>query len=225
MKTRPILFSAPMVRALLDCSKTQTRRPVKPAPEMVAERRIEPWTGDPSALLQLLQASKRPCPYGGPGNRMWVRETFLAYGRWETRFSAKKARDEWHFVDMATECDRAYQFAADNPDLVLAAGRGGALPGWYKRPAIFMPRAASRILLEIVSVRVERLNDCSEADALAEGVKGEPCDHIRLSCEEIGCCGPTAKGMYAALWNQINGASAWAANPWVWVIEFKRVTP
>ena len=97
--------------------------------------------------------------------------------------------------------------------------------GYRWTPSIHMPRWASRILLEVVSVRVERLHDCSEADALAEGVKGEPCDHIRLSCDEIGCCGPTAKGMYAALWDQINGAGAWAANPWVWVIEFKRVTP
>ena len=235
MKERPILFSAPMVRALLDGSKTQTRRAMKPQPEPVPHRPGDyQWPCNAFQSMVSVSDTRAPgahgmagdaCPHGAHRDQIWVRETFFAYGRWETRFSAKKARDEWHFVDMATECDRAYQFAADNPDLVLAAGRGGALPGWYKRPAIFMPRAASRILLEIVSVRVERLNDCSEADALAEGVKGEPCDHIRLSCEEIDCCGPTAKGMYAALWDQINGAGAWAANPWVWAIEFKRVTP
>ncbi len=167
-----MLFNAPMARALLDGSKTQTRRPVKPAPEMVTNQRIEPWTGDPAALLQLLQESKRSCPYGKPGDHIWVRETFFAYGRWVTRYSHKKGRDEWHFIDMTAECHRAYQYDDDSPDLPLAAGRGGALPGWYKRPAIFMPRAASRILLEIVSVRVERLNACGEEDARAEGTPG-----------------------------------------------------
>jgi len=238
MKEHPILFSGPMIHALLDGSKTQTRRVVK-LRELAGDYfeggaagvefdgfRI-PRDGGPAPAQFSAEAvggsafisEELYFPYGQP------RETFYAYGRWETRFSAKKKRDEWHFIDMTAECDRRYQYAADNPDVPLAAGRGGALPGWHKRPAIFMPRAASRILLEIVSVRVERLNDCSEADALAEGVKAEPCDHVRLSCEEIGCCGPTAKGMYAALWDHINGAGAWAANPWVWAIEFKRVAP
>lgn len=243
MKKRPILFSAPMVRALLDDSKTQTRRPVKPAPEMVAEHRIEPWAGDPAALLQLLQASKRLCPYGKPGDRLWVRETFLAYGRWETRFSAKKKRDEWHFTDMTLECDRRYQYAADNPDVPLVKGRAaaGTLPGWHTRPAIFTPRHASRILLEIVSVRVERLNDCSEADARAEGVapnwigpldkgpngrggEGWPGDdYLHYTNGTDGEPAYSAHESFASLWESINGAGSWDANPWVWVVAFKRV--
>lgn len=169
------------------------------------------------------------CPHGAHGDRLRVRETFFAYGRWETRFSTKKARDEWHFVDMTTECDRTYQFAADSPDLVLAAGRGGALPGWHKRPAIFMPRAASRILLEIVSVRVERLNDCSEADAIAEGVHKFTDSFMRGLPGWEGYPGafarPDAYTAYYDLWEKINGAGSWDANPWVWAIEFKRVTP
>lgn len=154
-----------------------------------------------------------------------MRETFLAYGRRETRYSAKKARDEWH-LDMTVECDRRYQYAADNPDVPLTKGRGGALPGWYTRPAMFMPRAASRTLLEIVSVRVERLNDCSEADALAEGVIVDLAGGHFVdapAARHVSAVGGPAVDAYRSLWQQINGAGSWAANPWVRVIEFKRV--
>lgn len=87
-----------------------------------------------------------------------------------------------------------------------------------------MPRWASRITLEITDVRVERLSSISEEDALAEGVCADPCDHVRQSCEEIGCCGPTTRGAYRALWESINGKGSWDANPWVWAISF-RVLP
>ncbi|NHQ93358.1 hypothetical protein [Janthinobacterium lividum] len=220
-KVRPILFSAPMVRAVLDGSKTQTRRVMKPQPEP-APHRPGDYQWPCNAFQSMVSVSDTrasgahgmagdACPHGAHRDQLRVRETFFAYGRWETRFSTKKARDEWHFVDMTTECDRAYQFAADNPDLPLATGRRSALPGWHKRPAIFMPRAASRILLEIASVRVERLNDCSVEDALAEGISHRTMNDPRVE--------------YQRLWDDINGAGAWAANPWVWAIEFRRVTP
>jgi hypothetical protein len=217
MTDRPILFSDPMVRALLDGSKTQTRRIVKP------------WSSKPSnaavpadvAYLPDFTCYRSTCPYGQPGDRLWVRETFFAYGRWETRYSEKKGRDEWHFVDMTLECDRAYQYAADNPDVPLAKGRG-PLPGWHKRPAIFMPRAASRAAPEIVSVRVERLSDCSNGDAIAEGVallNGRFTFNGGMHESRV------AIDAYRTLWESINGAGSWDANPWVWVIEFKRVMP
>ncbi|WP_300750264.1 hypothetical protein [Janthinobacterium sp.] len=227
MKETGMLFKAPLVRALLDGSKTQTRRPIKPAPEMVADKRIEPWAGDPAALLRLLEASKRPCPYGQPGDRIWVRETFFAYGRWETRFSTKKGRDEWHFVDMTTESDRAYQFDADKPDIPLAAARG-MTPGWYKRPAIFMPRHVCRILLEITSVRVERLQDISDADILAEGIDTEALEESQERYDVIAkdgnCSGrATERTYWRDLWESTGGD--WNANPWLWAITFKRVKP
>ncbi|MGV8691413.1 hypothetical protein ACV35Z_35855, partial [Pseudomonas aeruginosa] len=81
------------------------------------------------------------------------------------------------------------------------------------------------ILLEITAVRVERLQDISEEQALAEGVRGEPCDHTRQACADIGCWGDTAKGAFGFLWESLNGEGSWAENPWVWVVEFKRVTP
>lgn len=246
----PILFSAAMIRALLDGTKSQTRRLVKPDPGPYWNPAIglfNPVVIDnggyeaagPEIYGASDEAAGRKFPYGGPSHRIWVRETFYAYGRWETRFSAKKARDEWHFIDMTLACDRAYQYAADNPDVPLAKGRGGALPAWYKRPAIFMPRAVCRILLDITGVRVERLNDCSESDALVEGistVRNTQWDAARFPewrREFDGACergdklpiGPMPSETYAALWESINGAGSWATNPWVWVVEFKRVMP
>jgi hypothetical protein len=175
MNELQILMNGAMVRSVLNCTKSQTRRIVKPqpaddiAPATFPNRDSQGWR---SSLRHAHgNSTAHFCPFGQPGDRLWVRETFYAYGRWETRYSAKKKRDEWHFVDMTIECDRRYQYAADNPDMPLATGRGGAVPRWYTRPAIFMPRAACRILLEITAVRVERLQDISEADAAAEGIE------------------------------------------------------
>ncbi|MBA4707553.1 hypothetical protein [Aquitalea aquatica] len=212
MKERPILFSAPMVRAILSGLKTQTRRLMKNPP---TPSEHFPWLGVkslrgpghfvyPNALRQILAE----CPYGEPGDQIWVRET-------------------WDFLPSGTsEC--MIRYFADNA-MEQRTTPSNFNPFIYgnekKRPSIHMPRWASRILLEIVSVRVERLQDISEADSLAEGVLPEPCDHSRRSCEEIGCYGDTAKAAYRGLWEQINGPSSWHSNPWVWVVEFKRIEP
>ena len=231
MKERPILFSAPMVRALLDGSKMQTRRIVKPQPRILAGELLC-WKDDALTTEQMAER----CPYGQLGDRLFVRETFFAYGRWITQFNAKKGREEWHFIDMTKECDRAYQYASDNPDIPLATGRG-PLPGWYRRPAIFMPRIACRISLEIVSVRVERLQELSEADAYDEGITCENVivgayysnGHIEEWADRFFFDGCDDEGFeyavdaYAALWESINGAGSWDANPFVWVMSFKRV--
>ncbi len=227
-KVSPILFSAPMVRALLDGNKTQTRRLIKPQPQMVADKRIEPWQGTPAVILSLLADSGRKCPYGQPGDHIWVRETFFGYGRWVTRYSQKKGRDEWHFIDMTIECDRTYPYDADSPEVPLAARRGRALPGWYMRPSIFMPRAACRILLEIISVRVERLQDISDADIVAEGIEmkalAESQDRYDIACKGSGASGrATERTAWRDLWESTGGD--WDANPWCWAIAFKRVAP
>lgn len=215
MKEHPILMNSAMVRATLAGSKTQTRRIINPQPQMVTEKRIEPWQGDPAALRSLLAESGRKCPYGQHGEQIWVRETF--------------AIDDDGYVESAV-------YRADGMALpVLPATRK---PNKW-RPSIHMPRWASRILLEIVSVRVERLNDCSEADALAEGISTvrthewdaahfpEWRRYFDEACArgEKPPVGPMPSQAYAALWEEINGAGSWAANPWVWVIEFKRVAP
>lgn len=238
MKERPILMNGAMVRALLDGSKTQTRRIMKPQPEPTPHRSGDyQWPCNAFQSMVSVSDTRTPgahgmagdaCPHGGHGDGLRVRETFFAYGRWVTRYSQKKGRDEWHFIDLTAECGRTYQYDADSPDVPLAAGRGGALPGWYKRPAIFMPRAASRILLAIVSVRVERLQDISDADIVAEGIDmdalAEAQDRYDIVCKGSGASGrATERTAWRDLWESTGGE--WDANPWCWAITFKRVTP
>lgn len=226
MKERPILFSAPMVRAILDSSKTQTRRVVKPAPEMVADKRIEPWSGNPADLLNLLLASKRGCPYGKPGDRLWVKET------WKPKISHSCGTDgcdcETVYVDYPAGGDGRY-FNGEIPAawcMPQAAVRGNSVP------SIHMPRWASRILLEVVSVRVERLHELNEQDAIAEGIEQIPCEVPNTKLwrnyrPENGwtprVCIP--QNSFRSLWESINGVESWLANPWVWVVEFMRVPP
>ncbi|MGJ7917621.1 hypothetical protein ACI48D_19355 [Massilia sp. LXY-6] len=184
---RSILFSGPMVRALLAGTKTQTRRAQHRAPGSARKR------------------------FGQPGDRLWVRETFFAFGRWETRFNAGKGREERYFVDMTRESGLAWRYEADEGAGADPHARreAGAAPAWHKRPALFMPRAASRIVLEIVGVRVERLQEISPGDALAEGiVPGTLDDPVQA---------------YRGVWERINGDGSWEANPLVWVVEFRQV--
>lgn len=212
MKSRPILFSAPMVRALLAGTKTQTRRIVKPQPmpdvEFVREHEPDVYGhGAFCAFRQdgrvLMHQRMAPCPYGQPGDRLWVRETFRLCGEAD----ATPPRDT----------DAAYRiwYEADAPHQ----------PGFGKlRPGMFMPRWASRLTLEITGVRVERLQDISEADAKAEGMTPmwEPGCSGRLMDAIGGFSFCPAASAYANLWQSINGPSSWDANPFVWVVEFKR---
>lgn len=254
-KERPVRFSGAMVRAILDGRKTQTRRVLKRQPYISVSNPphfsdveagdvfvcpdFAPTTSVRGSVLAECerpgvyhcmgqkQFAEKHSPYGVPGDRLWVRETFFAFGRWETRFSAKKGRDEWHFVDITTDSGREYQYP-DSFAPVASLPREDVTPSWWKRPAIFMPRAASRILLEIVSVRVERLNDCSEADAVAEGLHVLPASgrYVASPGEQYaGLADSDPRAVYADLWDRINGAGAWEANPWVWVVEFRRAAP
>jgi hypothetical protein len=233
-----VLFSAPMVRAVLDGSKTQTRRNMKPQPEPNPQRPGDyHWPCNAFQSMVSVSDTRAPgahgmagdaCPHGGHGDRLWVRETFFAYGRWVTRYSKKKHRDEWHFIDMTVECDHAYLYDAESPDVPLTTRRGGALPDWYKRPSIFMPRAASRILLEIVSVRVERLQDISDADIEAEGIDmdalAEAQDRYDTIAKDGNASGrATLRTAWREVWESTGGD--WEANPWCWAITFTRVTP
>lgn len=205
-KERPILFSAPMVRALLDGTKTQTRRLCKPQPDIAAESgaRVGVFTPDDQRLGRLGKALL--CPYGQPGDKLWAREAWRTASAWD----CTPPRDLPGRVDLHYE-------ANGRPNAHFCFGK--------LRPGMFMPRAASRITLEVTGVRVERLQDISEADALAEGVtpKWEPGCSGRLM-EALGGFGfRPAASAYADLWEQINGPGAWDLNPWVWVVEFRRL--
>lgn len=188
MKERPILFSGAMVRALFAGTKTQTRRVVKPQPSTVRDG--EPvWPADKRTLRMRFEA----CPYGEPGDRLWVRET------WRVRVPDQDGRVLDYRADHTSEdpCDEPWS------------------------PSIFMPRSASRITLEITDVRIERLQDITSADAIAEGIEtaGEEWRHY---LDPKGDC-LTPRNSYRTLWMSINGPGSWADNPWVWCLTFRRV--
>ena len=211
MKERPILFSAPMVRAILDGRKSMTRRVVDrdlwdalddgvPSDQQRIETDDTPMGGVPAT---------RFCKYGQPGDRLWVQETWASFGTSDSITPP-----------VPRECQIRYH--ADNkcewrpvPD-----GAKGVYPdaSFRLHPSIHMPRWASRITLRITDIRGERLQDISEDDARAEGVF-EP-------SEPVETYGPRAgRVAFKMLWNHINGPGAWDENPWVWVISFERVKP
>ena len=195
MKERPILFNAPMVRALLAGTKTQTRRIVK-------ARDLE-WMDVHQGLREPDNAER--CPYGQPGgDRLYVRETWAAPHAYD------------HLSPRLIPQDARIHYAATED-------RGGLL--W--RPSIHMPRWASRITLEVTGVRVERLQDISEKDAIAEGIErtedffGCPCwrDYSEPEGPDASVCPDDPIGSFQTLWESTGGD--WDANPWVWAIDFK----
>lgn len=211
MKERPILFSAPMVRAILAGTKTQTRRVVKPQPHDPAEGTYAApsmihGTGSYTQDHMLADGfDGGTCPYGQPGDRLWVREAW----RTEASYDAIKPS----LLPVGLRDTLAVPFWYDADLCGNTSGIPGLQPGKY-RPGMFMPREASRITLEIVGVRVELLQDISDADATAEGTPHSL--HLQG--------GRFANENFAHLWECINGDGSWDANPWVWVVEFKRVT-
>lgn len=228
-KERPILFSGAMVRAVIEGRKTQTRRVVTPQPAPNAPHDGgTSWVYRPNEGLHvpcgtvghLTVAEKMGlrCPYGQPGDRLWVRETWRAW-------ALTGAGDLWRV-----------EYAADGATRVLYPPPDWMCPRVLTReplpwaPSIHMPRWACRLVLEVVSVRVERLQDISEADALAEGVERHPQPFTRgwrnyepEPAFESVSYHPSARESFASLWRSINGPNSWDANPWVWVVEFRKV--
>lgn len=205
MKERPMLFSAPMVRAILDGSKTQTRRIVKPQPVMPGYvQSFLPHGLDYGRVGFFDDDREWQCPFGQPGDQLWVRET------WSKAHSVASS-------DLFYRADGDYQSGKQYPlHYVEREGR------W--RPSIHMPRWASRIQLEITGVRVERLQDISEADARAEGCSSGGWSPSYSDPDNSGGHESwSAADSFADLWESINGPESWDANPWVWVIEFRRL--
>ncbi|HHR1240512.1 TPA: hypothetical protein ACS3BW_004286 [Klebsiella pneumoniae] len=213
MSERGMIFNAEMVRALLDGRKTQTRRPIKWKQTRfteIGEREDGskwPWSEDAEHACDFWH----PCPFGAVGDRIWVREAFRVHSR---------ATDVATLVYKASERNSWTEQTRRVP--VAVCNKPATPEKWT--PSLHMPRWASRILLEITGVRVERLNAISEEDARAEGIIDGGC----LNCGEPEPCGcanpePDATDAFAYLWQSIYGQESWNANPWVWVIEFKRV--
>ncbi|HBS1879085.1 TPA: hypothetical protein MAC74_000767 [Klebsiella pneumoniae] len=197
MKERGMIFNGEMVRAILDGRKTQTRRPIKWKQTRFTEigEREDGSKWPWSEDAEHACDFWHPCPFGAVGDRIWVRETWARYN-----------------IDQNSH-DIAYRATtpADWPE----EGR------W--RPSIHMPRWASRILLEITNVRVERLNSMHDVDAMREGIQNlTTCSHSDFGIPGVVNAQLPVRA-FQLLWESIYGTDSWHANPWVWVIEFKRV--
>jgi len=214
-----------MVRAILSGAKTQTRRMLNGHPEGA-------WISDGLGRITSKHPKQGrfglfvrrgvgtdfpeldivPCPYGGPGDRLWVRENFCPIYPQDPTYNGGRPIE----YDYAATYEHGYRLGDSL----------GIKKKW--KPSIHMPRDASRITLEITSVRVERLGSINASDAKAEGIEGQTeCGPWRNYMRE-GYWFPEGKDIapqlsFASLWHSINGPDSWAANPWVWVIEFKRV--
>jgi len=222
MKERPILFSGEMVRAILDGSKTQTRRVIKVPgkhnnPGDIQHRESgDKWYKNSVWSMRTYSGMwgdythrdfMSKCPYGEIGDKLWVKET-------------------WFNDEGSDECTTYYPALMDDHELF-------EIRHIKKRPSIFMPRWASRLSLRITNIRVERLHDISEEDAIAEGIQEvtkdgivfKYCvnDHKDYSSTPWQNMPRTAKEAYKNLWEKINGKDSWDKNPWVWVVEFRRV--
>lgn len=197
VKERPILFSTPMVQAIIEGRKTVTRRIIKKQPEVDQQtgghyldlfNRVVSWEAYKESMPPF-------CPYGGIGHILWVRETFCS----------------------------TYTVGADDKEIILYKANDGDerildAMGWKWKPSLFMPKYQCRLFLEITSIRVERLQEITREDAAKEGVcftddkKPSWVQKHRFPEEN-----------FQILWEMINGKHSWAANPWVWVIEFKPI--
>lgn len=217
MKERPIIFSGAMIRQILTGNKTQTRRVVKPQP--IFERGAWSVPGffcnTESGFKESLLNSSFTCPYGKPGDRLWVRESFRVETDGDGQHISFVA-DGSGFYDPRISLKWTHE---------QAVAFGDVVNGPYARPSIHMPRWASRITLEITNVRVERLQDISADDVTAEGV-GEAFSKFKtfsVATDRQAWESATVR-MFSHLWDKINGKKhPWASNPWVWVVEFKIV--
>lgn len=215
--TRPILFSGAMVQAILSGRKTQTRRVITPQPEgeffgpktyhpSVTDRRGDMRPGpEQFGIFDTCGEWSIRCPYGCPGDRLWVRET-------------------WAVVPQVTDNGPKHKAKGDGTGATWRANWDGNPSSGFKwKPSIHMPRWASRITLEIRNVSVERLHDIDEEDAIAEGIatSSNGVYFMDYSHGIANACKPEFSFM--TLWKSINGRDSWDANPFVWVVGFKVV--
>lgn len=264
MTERPIPFSAEMVRAILDGRKTQTRRKMKvqPYPDSIVtvehfNQTVIDRHGDMQPGPEIFGAhwddgeQGLRCPYGAPGDLLWVRETVWAESTFDGDGVRYAADHVWRIIENTQEASEAWcklaQYGGDDAlDNQTNIGR--------RVPSIHMPRWASRITLRITGVRVERLQDISEEDARAEGATMRPAcngfqhrypgwsmdwskvgkpSHFATGAQrgkkapltESDVSLGSAKWAFASLWNTINGVDAWDDNPWVWALSFEGVKP
>jgi hypothetical protein len=204
MKEHPILFSTPMVNAILEGRKTQTRRVIKPQPHsdsysiskvpyyIELENHWNKWSiTDEHGETRLVN-----CPYGKPGDILWVRETFAP----PTKTNCTEYKADWLGDELKAFFDKDHKW----------------------KPSIHMPKDAARIWLQIIDIRVERLQDISHESAIAEGIELLPNGNYQNYLKKIKIPSwPTAYHSFQSLWESIHSSESWNKNPWLWVVEFK----
>ena len=243
VKERPIIFSTAMVQAILAGRKTQTRRAVNKInagmefQSLNREKSKAHFYGD-------MEHGYIKCPYGQPGDHLWVREKWRPIswdyeGGMGTKVQYADGHAEWInlFDDLDDELDFHLKisdimekklppsFVVDDETFGWSGDEIKQHMPW--RPSIFMPKVAARLWLKITDIQVERLQDITEEDAISEGVQstihGGWVDYSGSQQDTGGFA--NAKSSFCTLWTSINGPDAWKANPWVWVVSFKRFTP
>jgi hypothetical protein len=228
MKSRPILYSAPMVRALLEGRKTQTRRVVKhrhpfEVDDGIIDSGDAKWPYFPEYVYGEPGVIPMRCPYGTRGDRLWVKETHAVV------MPSKSGKLEYDGARLIEDTEHGTPvevwYRADG-ELGVMSTMFDDGPRW--RPSIHMRREYSRLTLEVTDVRVERVQDISNTDAIAEGlipVDGPNGKQMWAYSETTGGYFADPRVAFHMLWHSINGAESWAANPWVWCVGFKVVTP
>lgn len=217
MKSRPILFSTSMVQALLEGRKTQTRRIVKGSlvnvVRFIGANDKPTWEYGFCATHDRVINKHIFCPYGKPGDLLWVRETFVR--------GVPRDGNDMPICGEDGEYIHKIWYAASNPDLTWDndGEKNHNNPPW--KPSIHMPRTVSRLTLEITNLRVERLQDISTEDAEAEGLYRCKSGYIWFDSSAQNWLARAFIAGFQSLWKSINGKDSWHANPWVWVIEFK----
>ncbi|ORC58648.1 hypothetical protein BZK31_14215 [Pseudomonas floridensis] len=187
-----------MANAILNGKKTVMRKPIKGTPTQA-------------------------CPYGEPGTRLWLKEDFYAYGIWESRQERIKQRKAWRFKDLTQQTGRDYRFTM--PDDYQKLSRDHPQAGWWLRPAVTMPRRASRVEIEITQVHIERLRDITDEQAQAEGFSavhdGVHTYYANYLPAPRSGLSATPVIAFATYWQNVYGNESWIENPWVWVVGFR----
>jgi hypothetical protein len=220
---KPMLFSTPMVQAILDGRKTM--------PRIIVKNGFD--------LQNFYNGAKFPIDIA---DIIWVRETFYAYGRWVKNGLSKNGKQKYKFNDftLLSNSDFKYKYEDCKPQRIKT-GRENEI-GWYKRPSLFMPKQACRLFLEVTEIGAEKINSISESDSIKEGVENCIADKETFGCRAQGMRiyrdylrkdnslknypnngYGTAKASFETLWYKINGEQSWQSNPFVWVYTFKRV--
>lgn len=233
----PILYSTPMVQAIDENRKNQTRRTkglenINKNPDMYqyngnlnafGEKPIDKlyhWfeeidaDGNPNEMCTNIK-----CPYGQVGDVLWVKETHFQFGIWMKNGRTKTGKQKWKFVRDKTFTSVAYK---DKPPVLILNNTNRQMLGWFVRSSLFMPKEACRFFLKITNIRCERLHDISEKDAISEGIISLGSNGMYKNYMDDGLiCKPILS--FGTLWQKINGIPSYCNNPWVWVITFEKI--